>query len=100
MIVTIKNGRACLYNDRGSLQKTVSNSGAVAAAISEDGEWILVVYDSGKAELRKGNGSLMHTIVPKDAVGGTINSSQMALQMSNGRTQVRKVPSGSLIRTI
>lgn len=100
MIATVKNGRAQIRNDNGSLLRTVGSSGAISASISPDDEYVAVTYENGKVELRKANGSLIRTITNKDATGATFAGGTIAIQKTNGRTEIRKVPSGSRIRTI
>ena len=51
MFVTIKNKRAYLYSDKGTLLKSLGASGVVSADCTDD--YALLVYDSGKAELRR-----------------------------------------------
>ena len=98
MIVTIKNGRAELRNDSGSLIGTVGSSGVVSADCTDD--YMLLVYDSGKAELRcVPSRTLVRTITPRNAVSGNINKSELVLRLSNGKSEVRRVPSCTLSRT-
>lgn len=51
MFVTIKNKRAYLYSDKRTLLKSLGASGVVSADCTDD--YALLVYDSGKAELRR-----------------------------------------------
>ena len=99
MIVTIKNGKAELRKDSGSFIRYIGSSHVISAAVDENEEYVLVVYENGKAEMRKSTGSLLRVLVTKGAVGGDISSERLTLQLDNGKTQIRKVPSGSLIST-
>ncbi len=99
MFVTIKNKRAYLYSDKGTLLKSLGASGVVSADCTDD--YTLLVYDSGKAELRRTpSGVLLRALISKDAVGGNINANEIALRLSNGKTRILRVPSGTLIRTV
>lgn len=99
MFVTIRNNRAQLYSDKGALVRTLGSSGVVSADCTDD--YTLLVYDSGKAELRRtSSGALQRVLATKNAVSGTINANEVVLRLNNGRTQVLRVPSGTLIRTL
>lgn len=100
MFAAVKNGRAHVYSDSGVAKNSVGQSGAVSAALCESGEYVLVVYSSGKAALYKSSGVSVRVVVNKDAVGGSISNTQMAIQMSDGKTQIRRVPTGILLRTV
>ena len=97
MFVTIKNKRA--YLDKGTLLKSLGASRVVSADCTDD--YALLVYDSGKAELRRTpSGVLLRALISKDVVGGNINANEIALRLSSGKTRILRVPSGTLIRTV
>ena len=64
-------------------------------------DYALLVYDSCKSELRRTpSGVLLRALISKDVVGGNINANAIALRLSNGKTRILRVPSGTLIRTV
>ena len=46
------------------------------------------------------SGAMGRVFKAKNAVSGTINANEVVLRLNNGRTQVLRVPSGTLIRTL
>ena len=100
MIITVKNKRAELRKDTGTLIRSLGSSGVVCADVDGNAAYVLLVYENGKAELRKSTGTLVRTVVNRGAVHGTLNGDLMTIRLDTGRTQVRKVPSGTLVRTI
>ena len=65
-IVTVKNGRAELRNDRGSLLRSIGNN-IVDADVSD--ECMVTVTARGAAELRSPSGNLIKTMVSRDCTG-------------------------------
>ena len=97
MLITIRNGKAELRNDNGSLVRTMGSS---SVSMNSNQELVGIVYASGKAEIRRINGVLLRTLEPKDAVDISFSGDQVAIRMSNGKTRVRKAANGVLVRTI
>ena len=90
MLITIRNGKAELRNDNGSLVRTMGSSNVVSVSMNSNQELVGIVYASGKAEI----------LEPKDAVDISFSGDQVAIRMSNGKTRVRKAANGVLVRTI
>lgn len=95
-IVTVKNGRAELRNDRGSLLRSIGNN-IVDADVSD--ECMVTVTARGAAELRSPSGNLIKTMVSRDCTGCSVSGGNIALRMANGRSQLRN-SKGILLRTI
>ncbi len=100
MLITIRNGKAELRNDNGSLVRTMGSSNVVSVSMNSNQELVGIVYASGKAEIRRINGVLLRTLELKDAIDISFSGDQVAIRMSNGKTRVRKAANGVLVRTI
>lgn len=94
-IVTVKNGRAELRNDRGTLVRTIGTN-VIDADVSD--EYLVIVTAKGTAELRSATGTPIRVLVPRDCVGCCVSGGNIVLRMANGRSQLRS-SKGTLMRT-
>lgn len=72
MLITIRNGKAELRNDNGSLVRTMGSSNVVSVSMNSNQELVDISF----------------------------SGDQVAIRMSNGKTRVRKAANGVLVRTI
>ena len=67
--------------------------------MNNDDALVLVLYEGGKVELRKENGSYVRTIVSSKATRVRFQGVDIAITLENGKIELRK-ENGSYIRTI
>ena len=99
MPLLIKNGRAELRNDKtGSLIRSFG-SNVIDGDYDPNEELVLLVMRSGKVELRSSKtGSLKRTF-PGPCDKATFSEGEVLLRKDDGRHELRRIATGSLIRS-